>query len=220
MDVRLDAEIAEGTVAFGIISFAGQHDADADYDGKGGQEQALEQDSVVHVRRGRYAYDGDAIPVRRDVACRVVPAAVSGIDPASSPSHLVRTEQLPKIRIGLPRNMAIRKACTFPSRLVRVQRAKARCRIEPPVLFSPIRRLRHRVPSRRNWRRVACTRTVSAEGYFGAGLPDFSQHSVTVAIRSEIRVFKAVLISALGRLIESQIHSIKNSCENHILSKK
>src|SRR5215212_971840 len=55
------------------------------------------------------------------------------------------------------------------------------------------RRLRHGVPSRRNWRKVASTRTVSVGGWPGPRSRRPSQHSTTVAIRARILKSNAAL---------------------------
>ena len=111
-----------------------------------------------------------------------------GLGPVRSPPRLARTEQLSKISVGLPRSMATSIAWTLRSRPVRAQRAKVRRSVEPLAWPTLARKLRHGVPSRRNWRKVASTRTVCARGCPGTGPGRGSQHSTTVATRSKIRV--------------------------------
>ena len=111
-----------------------------------------------------------------------------GLGPVRSPPRLARTEQLSPIRVGLPRSMATSIACTLRSRPVRAQRTKVRRSVEPLAWPALARRLRHGVHSRRNWRKVASTRTVCARGWPGTGLRGGSQHSTTVATRSKSRV--------------------------------
>ena len=59
-------------------------------------------------------------------------------------------------------------------------------RVEPLAWVGVAFRLRQGVLSRRNRRRVASTRTVSAGGCPGPGSPGPWQRSITVAIRSKI----------------------------------
>src|SRR3954467_1870923 len=109
-----------------------------------------------------------------------------GFGPVRAPPRLARTEQLSRIRSGSPRNIATRRAWTRCSRLISAQSASRRRRVEPLAWAEVARKLRHGVPSRRNRRRVASTRTVSAGGCPGPGSPGTSQRSITVAIRSKI----------------------------------
>ncbi len=111
-----------------------------------------------------------------------------GFGPVRSLPRLARTEQLSRIRVGLPRSMATNIACTLCSKLVCAQRSKVRRSVEPLAWPALARKLRHGVPSRRNRRKVASTRTVCARGWPGTGSGGGSQQSTTVAIRSKIRV--------------------------------
>jgi hypothetical protein len=62
VDERLDlASAAQPTVAFGITAFVRDDSHGAGHDGKGGQELALEQHRIVHVRRRRPADHRNAI---------------------------------------------------------------------------------------------------------------------------------------------------------------
>src|SRR4051794_8158765 len=109
-----------------------------------------------------------------------------GFRPVRSPPRLARTEQLSRIRSGSPRSIATSRACTRWSRLTAAQPASRRRRVEPLAWAGVAFRPRHGVPSRRNRRRVASTRTVSAGGCPGPGSPGPSHRSITVAIRSKI----------------------------------
>src|SRR4051812_22917173 len=109
-----------------------------------------------------------------------------GFGPVRSPPRLARTEQLSRIRSGSPRSIATSRACTRWSRLTAAQPASRRRRVEPLAWAGVAVRPRHGVPSRRNRRRAASTRTVSAGGCPGPGSPGPSHRSTTVAIRSKI----------------------------------
>src|SRR5947209_16668690 len=122
-----------------------------------------------------------------------------GFGPVRSPPRLARTEQLSRIRSGSPRNIATRRAWTRCSRLTSAQSASRRRRVEPLARAEGARRLRHGGPSRRNRRRVASTRTVSAGGCPGPGSPGTSQRSITVAIRSKVLRSTSVPLPAAER---------------------
>src|SRR4051794_34369306 len=109
-----------------------------------------------------------------------------GFGPVRSPPRLARTLQLSRIRSGPPRSMATSRACTRWSRLTSAHSARRRRRVEPLAWSAVARRPRHGVPSRRNRRRVASTRTVAAGGCPGPGSPGPSQRSITVPTRSKI----------------------------------
>src|SRR3954451_3327175 len=109
-----------------------------------------------------------------------------GFRPVRSPPRLARTEQLSRIRSGSPRSIATSRACTRWSRLTAAQPASRRRRVDPLAWAGVAFRPRHGVPSRRNRRRAASTRTVSAGGCPGPGSPGPSHRSTTVAIRSKI----------------------------------
>src|SRR4051794_17984120 len=115
-----------------------------------------------------------------------------GLGPVRSPPRLARTEQLSRIRSGSPRSIATSRACTRCSRLTSAQSARRRRRVEPLAWAGLAARLRQGVPSRRNRRRVASTRTVSAGGCPGPGSRVPSRRSITVAIRSKILRSNAV----------------------------
>jgi hypothetical protein len=64
VDVRLSAELtAEIAVTLGVIAFVGEHGADTGHDREGRQEQALEDNRVVHVGRSGGAGHGHAVPI-------------------------------------------------------------------------------------------------------------------------------------------------------------
>jgi hypothetical protein len=99
-----------------------------------------------------------------------------------SPPRLARTEQLSRIRSGLPRSMATNVACALRSRPARAQAVSQRRRVEPLTWCASARKLRHGVPSRRNCRMVASTRMVGAGGWLGATRRGSSRHPIKVAI--------------------------------------
>ena len=105
---------------------------------------------------------------------------------------MVRTEQLSRISVGSLRSMATNMAWTRASTPSCAQCSSQRRSVEPLTFPSVARRLPQGVPSRRNWRRVASTRTVSARGCPGLGSRGLSQHSITVAIRSKTLVSNPV----------------------------
>src|SRR4051812_20337339 len=115
-----------------------------------------------------------------------------GLGPVRSPPRLARTEQLSRIRSGWPRSVATSRACTRCSRLTSAQSARRRRRVEPLAWAEVARRLRHGVPSRRNRRKVASTRTVATGGCPGPGSRVPARRSITVAIRSKILRSNAV----------------------------
>ena len=85
----------------GIVAFVGEHGPDPRHDGKGGQEQALEHQSVIDVgRRGR-AGDRHAVADGRDVVLGAPLARSVGLGPVSSPPRLARTEQVSRIRVRI-----------------------------------------------------------------------------------------------------------------------
>src|SRR3954464_1262870 len=54
----LDTEVAaESAMTLGVIPFVREHGPDAGHDREGGQEQALENERVVDVGRGRHTRD-------------------------------------------------------------------------------------------------------------------------------------------------------------------
>ena len=176
---------AQHAAALGIVAAVGEHGPDPGHHGEGGQEQALEQHGVVDVGCGCRAGDRHAVPGDGDVVFCASLAAVGGLGPVRSPPRLARTEQLSMIKVGLPRIMATSMACTLGKVPVCAQRAKARRKVEPLAWASSARRLRHGVPSRRNRRRVASTRTTSDRGCSGPSPCGSSQHAITVAIMSK-----------------------------------
>jgi len=121
-----------------------------------------------------------------------------GLGPVSSPPRLARTEQLSTIRSqarsGWLRSMPTSMECTCRSTPVCVQSAKRRRKVDPLALASVARRLRHGVPSRRNRRNVASTRTVSVGGWPGPSSRVGSHHSITRAISSKMLSFNAALL--------------------------
>src|SRR3954451_5339318 len=90
-----------------------------------------------------------------------------GLGPTRSPPRLARTEQLSRIRVGLPRSIATSSACTLASTAFSAQKARNRRKVEPLACSRVARRLRHGRPSRRNRRRVATTRTIALRGWPG-----------------------------------------------------
>src|SRR4051812_27989464 len=83
MDAGFGAELpAEIAMMFGIVAFVGEHGADPRHDGKSGQEQPLEHQSVIDVRRGGHAGDGHAVTHSRDVVFGAPFAPVSWIGPS------------------------------------------------------------------------------------------------------------------------------------------
>jgi hypothetical protein len=194
VDAGFGAEAAaEVAMRFGVIPFVREHGADAGHNGEGGQEQALEDEGVVDVGGCRNAGDGVPFPVTATwYLVPRLPRSV-GLGPVSSPPRLARTEQLSTIGSELPRSIATSVACTRASTPSRAQASKQRRSVEPLTLSRVARKLRHGVPSRRNWRKVASTRTVTAGGCPGPGSRGCSQHSITVAIRSKILLSNAVL---------------------------
>jgi hypothetical protein len=91
-----------------------------------------------------------------------------------------------KIRSGRQRGMRTSRACTRPSRPVRDQRTRQRRGIEPLALSVVARKLRQGVPSRRNPRRVASTRTKDVGRWPRRPEWRSSQHSIAVAISPRI----------------------------------
>jgi len=84
--------------------------------------------------------------------------------------------------------------CTCRSTPVRAQSAKRRRKVDPLAWASVARRLRHGVPSRRNRRKVASTRTVSVGGWPGPSSRVGSHHSIPRAISSKTLSFNAALL--------------------------
>ena len=83
---------------------------------------------------------------------------------------------------------------TCRSTPVCAQSASRRSKVEPLALVSVARRLRYGVPSRKNRRRVASTRTVSAGGWPGPSSRVGSHRSITRAISSKMLSFNAALL--------------------------
>jgi len=88
--------------------------------------------------------------------------------------------------------MPTSRACTWASTPVSAQRVSHRRRVEPLAGSRVALRLRQGVPSRRNRRNVASTRTVSVGGWPGPCSRGGSQTSITVAIRRKILTSKAI----------------------------
>src|SRR3954469_6472840 len=107
-----------------------------------------------------------------------------GLGPTRSPPRLARTEQLSRIRVGLPRSIATSSACTLARTAFSAQKARNRRRVEPLTCSIVARRLRHGRPSRRNRRRVAITRTSALRGWPGPRFGGGSQATISSAIRS------------------------------------
>ncbi len=141
-----------------------EHGPEAGHDRKGSQEQALEDPRVIDGGGRRHTRDRSPIPI--PATWYVVPrlARSVGLGPVRSPPRLARTEQLARIRSGWPRSMLTSTASTCGSRPIRAQRSKQRRKVDPLALVAVAIRLRQRVPSRRNCRRVAATRTVAVRG--------------------------------------------------------
>lgn len=70
---------AEITVGLGIITLVGEHGPDADHDGKGVQEQALEQHRVIDVGRGHGTGDRHAITRGGEVVLGALLAAIGRV---------------------------------------------------------------------------------------------------------------------------------------------
>src|ERR1700761_1332065 len=165
MDVRLGAKAAaEVAMMLGVIAVVGEHRADPGHDRKGGQEQALEDERVVTV--AAVTVQATGTPSSSVAIWYLVPrlARSVGLGPVRSPPRLARTEQVSRIRSGWPRSMPTSMAWTRASKPVSAQPARQRRRVAPLAWAAVAVRLRHGVPSRRNRRRVASTRTVAVGG--------------------------------------------------------
>ena len=80
---------------------------------------------------------------------------------------LARTEQLSRIRVGLPRSIATNRAWTLASTPVSAHRARERRRVEPLACPALARKLRLGVPSRRNRHNVAARALSRCAGDLG-----------------------------------------------------
>src|SRR3954452_14935060 len=99
VDARFGAELpAEIAMMLGIVAFVGEHGPDPRHDGEGGQEQPLEHQSVIDVRRGGRKATGTPSPAMGYLVPRL-PRSV-GLGPVRSPPRLARTEHVSRIRVG------------------------------------------------------------------------------------------------------------------------
>ncbi len=181
-------------MVLGIIPLVGEHGADAGHDRECRQEQPVEDQRVVDVGRGGGAGDRNAAP--STATWYLVPrlARSVGLGPVRSLPRLAPTEQLSRIRSGWPCSMPTSTEWARANRPVLDQRAKQRRRVEPLASTSVALRLRHGVPSRRNRRSVASTRTVSQRGCPRPPPRHGPQRSTTAATRCKILSRNAVFL--------------------------
>src|SRR4051812_48164822 len=82
VDAGFGAELpAEIAMMLGIVAFVGEHGPDPRHDGKGGQEQPLEYQSVVDVGCSGRTGDRHAVAPGRDVVLGAPLAPVSWVGP-------------------------------------------------------------------------------------------------------------------------------------------
>jgi len=196
VDVRLGAKAAaQGAIGLGIVAPTGEQHCDPGHNGEGGKEQALEQDGVVDIGRGGYARDRHTLAGDCDLAFCAPLAAAGGVGSgefaAAFGAQLATVHDQGRVAAQHGHQQCVhlaQQSCLCPA-------LKGTAQGQPLALPALARRLRHGVPSRRNWRRVASTRTVSARGCPGARSRGSSQHPITVAIRFKILMSKAVSVS-------------------------
>jgi hypothetical protein len=184
VDMRLSFErAAQLAMVLGVVALVRKHGLDPGQDAEGGQEQPLEDQGVVDVRRRGRAGDGDAVAGGRDVMLGAPLASIRRMGPVRSPPRLARTEQVSRIRVGSPRSMPTSTAWTWGSKPICAHCSRWRRKVEPLALSAVARRLRQGVPSRTNCCKVASTRTVADRGWPRPCSRGGAQKSMTVAMR-------------------------------------
>src|SRR3954462_7305133 len=82
VDLGLDTEVAaESAMTLGVIPFVREHRPDPGHDRKGGQEQALEDERVIDVGRGRNTRDRHPVSIHRDIVLRASHGEVRRVGP-------------------------------------------------------------------------------------------------------------------------------------------
>ena len=184
VDARFDAELAaEIAMMFGIVALVGVRiramTAKAARNSRSNTRVSLTLAAVAAQATGT-----PSPMVAMWYLVPRLPRSV-GLGPVKSPPRLARTEQVSRIRVGSPRNIPTSTAWTCANTPRCAHCSRCRRKVEPLTLPVVAVRLRHGVPSRRNWRKVASTRTVADRGWPRPRSFAGVQKSMTVAMRSK-----------------------------------